>query len=143
MDEAAIEKAGIAPLEERSGGHRGLKSKAELAALLGRLHLVADAGGMLFGFGSGQDSKNASQVIGFAVAGGLGLPDRDYYLKDDAKSKEVARALPGPRAQDPRAAGRPAGAAQPDAERCCASRPRSPRRRSPASSAAIPTRPPT
>jgi endothelin-converting enzyme/putative endopeptidase len=44
---------------------------------------------MLFGFGSEQDFKNASQVIGIAVAGGLGLPDRDYYTKDDAKSQET------------------------------------------------------
>ncbi len=44
---------------------------------------------MLFGFGSNQDFDDSTQVIAFATAGGLGLPDRDYYLKDDAKSKEI------------------------------------------------------
>ncbi len=38
----------------------------------------------LFGFGSGQDLDDASKVVAVADQGGLGLPDRDYYLKDDA-----------------------------------------------------------
>ena len=42
---------------------------------------------MLFGFGSGQDFGDSTQVIAFASAGGLGLPDRDYYLKTDAESQ--------------------------------------------------------
>ena len=41
---------------------------------------------MLFGFGSNQDFADSSRVIAFADAGGLGLPDRDYYVKTDAKS---------------------------------------------------------
>ena len=44
---------------------------------------------MLFGFGSGQDYGDSTQVIAFASAGGLGLPDRDYYLKTDAESQET------------------------------------------------------
>src|SRR5260370_24584757 len=44
---------------------------------------------MLFGFGSNQDFADASRVIAFASAGGLGLPDRDYYVKTDAKSEEI------------------------------------------------------
>src|SRR4029079_3380533 len=43
----------------------------------------------LFGFGSGQDYKNSTSVIGSANQGGLGLPDRDFYLKDDEKSKST------------------------------------------------------
>ena len=50
---------------------------------------TADPGTYFFGFGSGQDYENSAQVIGFAGSGGLGLPDRDYYLNDDAKSKEA------------------------------------------------------
>jgi endothelin-converting enzyme/putative endopeptidase len=45
--------------------------------------------GMLFGFGSDQDFKNSEQVIAFVSQGGLGLPDRDYYTKDDKKSQEI------------------------------------------------------
>ena len=47
---------------------------------------------ILFGFGSTQDYRDASQVIAEADQGGLGLPDRDYYLKDDAKSVDLRKA---------------------------------------------------
>jgi len=43
---------------------------------------------MLFGFGSSQDYSDATRVIAFASAAGLGLPDRDYYVTTDAKSEE-------------------------------------------------------
>ncbi|HKI05812.1 MAG TPA: M13 family metallopeptidase [Thermoanaerobaculia bacterium] len=89
MDEAAVEKAGADPLKPSLAAIAGLKSKTELAALLAKLHLEGGSGPMLFGFGSGQDPRNASQIIGFASAGGLGLPSPEDYLKDDAKSKEA------------------------------------------------------
>ena len=44
---------------------------------------------MLFLFSSAQDDKNSPQMIGMANQGGLGLPDRDYYTKDDARSKQL------------------------------------------------------
>jgi putative endopeptidase len=44
---------------------------------------------VLFSFGAEQDDKNSQQVIGAASQGGLGLPDRDYYTKDDDKSKQL------------------------------------------------------
>ena len=47
---------------------------------------------MLFRFESIQDSRDATQVIAEVDQGGLGLPDRDYYLKDDAKSEELRKA---------------------------------------------------
>ena len=43
----------------------------------------------LFGFGSNQDFEDSSRVIAFASAGGLGLPDRDYYVKDEPKMREI------------------------------------------------------
>ena len=52
---------------------------------------------MLFGFGSNQDFADSSQVIAFASAGGLGLPDRDYYTKTDAKSARDAPEVRGAR----------------------------------------------
>src|SRR5581483_7836318 len=66
-----------------------LKSKSQIGALLGREHLATAGSGLLFGFGSNQDFANAEQVIAFATAGGLGLPDPDYYVKTDAKSQEL------------------------------------------------------
>ncbi|MGH9571597.1 MAG: M13 family metallopeptidase, partial [Candidatus Angelobacter sp.] len=89
MDEAAIEKAGAAPLEPALREIAALKTKKELATLLGHEHLDNATGGLLFNFGSDQDFSDSSQVIAFAVAGGLGLPDRDYYTKTDAKSQEI------------------------------------------------------
>ena len=44
---------------------------------------------MLFGFSASQDFSDSSREIAFAGAGGLGLPDRDYYTKTDAKSEEI------------------------------------------------------
>ena len=89
MDEAAVESRGMRPLAAYLDPIARLASKRALAPLLARLHLATGDGGLFFDFGSGQDFENASRVIAFASAGGLGLPDRDYYLKDDARSKAI------------------------------------------------------
>jgi putative endopeptidase len=89
VDEAAVEKAGMDPLKADLAAIDAWKDRAGLAALLGRLHGEGGSGDLLFAFGSGQDPKNATRVIGFAAAGGLGLPSPEDYLKDDAKSKET------------------------------------------------------
>ena len=56
--------------------------------------------GVLFDFQSDQDFKNSSQVIAEVDQGGLGLPDRDYYLKTDAKSVGTPPGLRGPCPED-------------------------------------------
>ena len=89
MDEAAVEKAGAAPLKARLDEIAALKRVSDIPALLGRLHLESSGDSALFGFGSSQDFADSNSVIAFAVAGGLGLPDRDYYVKADAKSQET------------------------------------------------------
>ena len=86
MDEAAIEAKGIAPLKPELDRIAGLKSKDELPAVVGELHRIG--ANPFFGFGSEQDFKEASRVTAITDQGGLGLPDRDYYLKDDEKSVE-------------------------------------------------------
>ena len=91
MDEAAIEKLGAKPLEPAMRKIAGLRSAAEIGALLGELHLAIQGDGLLFGFGSNQDFADSSRVIAFAGAGGLGLPDRDYYTRTDAKSEETRK----------------------------------------------------
>ena len=91
MDEAAVNRAGAAPLKPMLDAIAALKSTAALAALLGRIHLESSGSAPLFGFGSNQDFADSSRVIAFAFAGGLGLPDRDYYVKTDAKSVETRR----------------------------------------------------
>ena len=86
MDTSAIDKAGITPLQPELDRIAALKSKDELPALLGHLHTIGvDA---FFEMGSQQDFANANSVIVSYGAGGLGLPERDYYTRTDAKSVE-------------------------------------------------------
>ena len=89
MDEAAIEKAGIAPLRPYLDAIEKLRRVSDLPPLLAQLHLASMLTSALFGFGSSQDYANSNSVIAFATASGLGLPDRDYYVKTDAKSQEA------------------------------------------------------
>jgi endothelin-converting enzyme/putative endopeptidase len=89
MDEAAVEKAGAAPLEKRMQEIAAVRTPEQFAALVGRLQLATRGNEMLFGFSSNQDFADSIRVIAFADAGGLGLPDRDYYVKTDAKSVET------------------------------------------------------
>lgn len=89
MDEAAIEKLGAKPLQPYLTRIEAMKSTRDLAQLLAQLHLATAGSGLFFGFGSNQDFADSSSVIAFATGGGLGLPDRDYYIKDDDKSKDI------------------------------------------------------
>ncbi|MGI9101907.1 MAG: M13 family metallopeptidase [Terriglobales bacterium] len=93
MDETAVDKAGAAVLKPDLDRIAALRTKADLATYLARFH-PQDIGiyfgqSALFSFGSTQDAKNSSEVIAEVDQGGIGLPDRDYYLKDDAKSQEL------------------------------------------------------
>jgi putative endopeptidase len=88
MDEKAIEAKGSEPLKPQLDRIEHLASKAEIPNLVASM--VDD--NVLFGFGSTQDYRDASQVIAEADQGGLGLPDRDYYVKDDAKSVDLRKA---------------------------------------------------
>src|SRR6185295_14456114 len=87
MDESAIDAAGLDPLRTDLDAITSLTSKAELGRILGMLHARTEGAGMFFTGGSQQDAKDSTKVIGAIYAGGLGLPDRDYYVKDDEKSK--------------------------------------------------------
>ncbi len=89
MDERTLEARGLAPVQPLLTQIDQLKSKTELPALLARLHLATGDSGLYFSLGSNQDFADSSQVIAFAAAGGLGLPDRDYYIKTDARSKTL------------------------------------------------------
>lgn len=93
MDEAAIDERGAAPLMPDLKSLTKLKSKNQLARWLANFHLRLQhsASPMMFGFGSEQDPGNTTQVIAWAVVGGLGLPTRDHYIKDDARSIEIRR----------------------------------------------------
>ena len=77
----------------------------DLAPVVARLQLEDARGELMFGPGSIQDPDNSEQQIANLDQGGLGLPDRDYYTNDDAKSKENPRALRAARAEDVRLLG--------------------------------------
>ena len=89
MDEETVNAAGSKPLQNHLDRIAEMKSTRDLAAVIAVEHHHTASSGFLFGFGSNQDFKNSDRVIAFASAGGLGLPDRDYYVKTDAKSVET------------------------------------------------------
>ena len=88
MDEATVNKQGMAPIQGDLDAIASLKSSRDIASLVARLQQVYGRS-VLFGSGSTQDPDNSEQVIAEIDQGGLGLPDRDYYVKDDAKSIET------------------------------------------------------
>jgi len=87
MDTGAIEAAGTKPIEAELANIAAMKNGAELQSETVRLQ--KEGVGVLFGFRATQDAKDSSQVVGAAWQGGLGLPEREYYLKQDDKSKQL------------------------------------------------------
>jgi putative endopeptidase len=88
MDTAAIDALGVKPVEGELAKINALKTRTDVVAAIGALH-HENGGSFFFGSGTGQDSLDASLVIVQVGAGGLGLPDRDYYLKTDPKSVKL------------------------------------------------------
>jgi putative endopeptidase len=87
MDETTIERRGASPLEPDLKNIASLTSVGRLPELLAELHKIGV--NAFFGFGAEGDFKDASTVMAIASQGGLGLPDRDYYFKEDPKSAEI------------------------------------------------------
>jgi endothelin-converting enzyme/putative endopeptidase len=89
MDVDAVERAGSAPLSADLARIDAMQDKRALAEWVGDLQARSDTSGVFFAVGVEQDARDATQVIAGIHAGGLGLPDRDYYVKDDVHSKET------------------------------------------------------
>jgi len=87
MDTAAIESAGTKPIDSMLQRVAETKSAKDLPSLAAQLQQLGI--GVMFRFTSNQDAKDSTQVIAMALQGGLGLPERDYYLRDDEKSKKM------------------------------------------------------
>jgi endothelin-converting enzyme/putative endopeptidase len=87
MDEKAIDARGAEPLKPSLERIAKISSKAEIADVAAAM--IDD--NVLFRFDSIQDFRDSNQVIADVDQGGLGLPDRDYYTKDDAKSVELRK----------------------------------------------------
>ncbi|HVS77068.1 MAG TPA: M13 family metallopeptidase N-terminal domain-containing protein, partial [Steroidobacteraceae bacterium] len=87
MDVKLIDRVGMNPLSPELDGIAGIRNTQDLQREVAHLQMIGvDA---MFGFGEMQDFKDSTQVIGIAAQGGLGLPDRDYYLKQDPKFKQI------------------------------------------------------
>ncbi len=90
MDVEKINKDGINPLNKDLKAIDNLKSKDELLKYVAHMHKMGVF--PMFIIFADQDEKNSEMVIGMLNQGGLGLPDRDYYLNDDSRSKDIRTA---------------------------------------------------
>ncbi len=100
MDQPAKNAKGINAIKPELDRIKAMQSKDEIAAELSRIHQqiyslagASDSGARvaLFGFASSQDLDDATKVVAAVDQGGLGLPDRDYYFKEDEKSVETRK----------------------------------------------------
>ena len=87
MNEPQINKLGIQPAMPILTDVRAIKNKADLQHMISQLHSVGL--GVPFNINSAQDLHDPQQVIAHIFAGGLGLPDRDYYLKPELRFVEA------------------------------------------------------
>ncbi len=90
MNETEIEKEGITPLEPELKRIAAISTIQQLEGEVARLQSMGV--GVLFRFGATQDYKNSTEEIAMAGQGGLGLPDRDYYLNPDDRSEKMRMA---------------------------------------------------
>ncbi|HEX4641651.1 MAG TPA: M13 family metallopeptidase N-terminal domain-containing protein, partial [Chthoniobacterales bacterium] len=94
MDEAAVEKAGASSLKDKLSEVRAAKTREALASMMGRQN--ADFHGGIFALGIDVDIKDPKHYTVYLGQAGLGLPDRDYYLKPDfAEKKQKYQAYAG------------------------------------------------
>jgi putative endopeptidase len=100
MNEEEIDTKGLSAIQAELDKINALKNKSELAAEIAHLHMITSSiagasnsgfGTAIFGYSSTQDLDDASLVVAQVDQGGLGLPDRDYYFKDDPKSVETRK----------------------------------------------------
>src|SRR6202521_3755581 len=87
MNEKAVNDARVTPLGDEFKRIDALKDRGDVLKEIAHLHAIGLTA--FFRFGSNQDAKNSTMVIAQAGQGGLALPDRDYYTKEDAASKKI------------------------------------------------------
>ncbi len=114
LDTDTIEKKGLAPIQPELDRISALKSKEELPAEMGLLLRMKV--GAFVNFGSQQDYKDATKEIADLDQGGLGLPEKDYYTRTDAKSEELRKQYVQHLANVLKLLGEPADKAQSDAQ---------------------------
>jgi predicted metalloendopeptidase len=87
MDESRLEALGLEPLKGQFADIDALKNKRDIAALIARFNRTG--AGAPYDIEIDSDPKDSTRYAALIAQGGLGLPDRDYYLKDDAKLKDA------------------------------------------------------
>ena len=83
MDEARADAAGVTPIAAQLAQLDAIKTRADIQHAIIALHGIG--AGVGFGFGSQQDPHQPARVLANVAASGLGLPDRDYYVKPEAR----------------------------------------------------------
>ena len=91
MDESAVEAKGISPIKPELDRVAAAKDKQSLIDAIARIHLIGPS--PLFSFYSSPDLHDANMVIAYIDQGGLSLPDRNYYIKDEEKMVALRKAL--------------------------------------------------
>jgi putative endopeptidase len=87
MDEVAVNRLGVKPLEPLLVEIRGIRNVRDVQGMIGHFHRMGI--GVPFAFAGESDAHNPNDVIAKIYAGGLGMPDRDYYVKTDDRFKEA------------------------------------------------------
>ncbi|MBW8327309.1 MAG: M13 family metallopeptidase [Prolixibacteraceae bacterium] len=90
MDTAKIERDGLAPVQPILDQIAAIQTKEEVMKVVADLH--AQGIYPMFSFFADADQKNSERVVAYLYQGGLGMPDRDYYMKEDERSKEIQAA---------------------------------------------------
>ncbi|HZQ21296.1 MAG TPA: M13 family metallopeptidase [Terriglobales bacterium] len=89
MDEKSVDAKGLDPLKPELARVAAVKDKGELIEAIAHAYMIGP--NPLFGFFSNSDLHNAGMVIAYIDQGGLSLPDRDYYIKDEDQGKVKVR----------------------------------------------------
>ncbi|HET7502392.1 MAG TPA: M13 family metallopeptidase [Kofleriaceae bacterium] len=87
MDQARIDQRGIEPIKPLLAEIDGMREPADIGRMIARLHAIAIQ--VPFGFGGNSDLHTPTDVVAWVFASGLGLPDRDYYVKTDPRFVEA------------------------------------------------------
>ncbi len=88
MNQPLADQLGAKPLQPVLSQIAGMSDKKQLASFMGAAEAQKGLG-FFFGFGSGQDQQDSTKVIPQLFQGGLGLPDRDYYISTDERSTTI------------------------------------------------------
>ncbi len=88
MDTVTLEKLGYTPIKSMLDSLNGFTTQDQVVHAIAALR-TQGIGGLLYGFYVGQDDKNVNEYIPSLSQGGTSLPDRDYYLKNDARSQHI------------------------------------------------------